>query len=311
MRYAVPLFLLLACAGCGAKTVTMVTDGTGTEEPKVEITAPMTDLAQGAMEQLAATYYDDHGDAVSQTTFTWTSSTPAVATVASDGTVTGVAPGETMIKAAANGVESDPLTLTVVADTNQEVVAVTIAPPSATLAPGDTQAFAAIATNSSGDVLSNVSFTWATDATDVATVDADGLVTAVADGTAALTASADGVESSAVLLEVRSTRSGSFTSAGNHDAVGTATVTRQPNGDLLISFDSSFDVTANPDLYVYLSTFAGVDLNNTDVSYQVAKLTSTSGAQSYTIQNVGLFEYAYVAVYCVPNVVLFGTAELN
>lgn len=302
MRYAVPLFLLLACAGCGAKTVT------GTEEPKVEITAPMTDLAQGAMEQLAATYYDDRGNAVSQTTFTWTSSIPSVATVASDGTVTGVAPGQTMIKAAAKGVESDPLTLTVYSN---QVAVVTVSPTSETLAPGDTRAFTATATNSTGDVLSTVSVAWATDDTDVATVDAAGIVTAVANGTTNLTATADGVTSNQAMLEVRSTRSGSFTPAGNHDAAGTATLTRQPNGDLLLSFDSGFDVTVNPDLYVYLSTFAGVDLNNSDVSYQVAKLTSTSGAQSYTFQNVGLFEYAYVAVYCVPNVVLFGTAELN
>lgn len=305
MRYAVPLFLLLACAGCGAKTVT---DGTGTEKPKVEITAPMTDLAQGAMEQLAATYYDDHGNAVPQTTFTWTSSTPAVATVASDGTVTGVAPGQTRITAAANGVESNGLTLTVYAN---QVAVVTVSPASKTLAPGDTHAFTATAINSNGDVLSNVSVTWATDDTDVATVDAVGVVTAVADGSAVLIATADGVMSNAVTLEVRSTRSGSFTPAGNHDAVGTATVTRQPNGDLLLAFDSSFDVTVNPDLYVYLSTFAGVDLNNTSTSYQVAKLTSTSGAQTYVIPDIGLFEYGYVAVYCVPNVVLFGTAELN
>jgi len=305
MRYAVPLFLLLACAGCGDKTVT---DGTGTEEPKVEITAPMTDLAQGAMEQLAATYYDDHGNAVSQTTFTWTSSTPAVATVASDGTVTGVAPGQTRIKAAANGVESNGLTLTVYAN---QVAVVTVSPASKALAPGDTHAFTATAVNSNGDVLSNVSVTWATDDTDVATVDAAGVVTAVADGSSVLIATADGVMSNAVTLEVRSTRSGSFTPAGNHDAVGTATVTRQPNGDLLLAFDGSFDVTVNPDLYVYLSTFAGVDLNSTSTSYQVAKLTSTSGAQTYVIPNVGLFEYDYVAVYCVPNVVLFGTAELN
>lgn len=306
MRYAVPLTLLLVCAGCGTKTVT---DGTGTEEPKVEITAPMTTLAQGATIQVSATYYDDHGDAVSQTTFTWTSSAPAVATVASDGTVTAVAPGQTMIKAAANGVESDALTITVYSN---QVAVVTVAPASATLAPGDTKAFTATATNSSGDVLSSVSVTWATDDTDVATVSAGGVVTAVDDGTATLTATADGVVSNQVMLEVRSVRSGSFMPAdASHDAAGTATLTRQPNGDLLLSFDSSFDVTVNPNLYVYLSSFDGVDLNDADVSYQVAKLTSTSGAQSYTIQNVGLFEYAYVAVYCVPNVVLFGTAELN
>lgn len=306
MRYAVPLILLLACAGCGTEMMT------GTQEPKVEITAPTTTLEQGATTQLSATYYDDNGDAVSPTTFTWTSSTPAVATVASDGTVTAVAPGQTMIKAAARGVESDALTLTVVAPSNQ-VAVVTVTPASVgALAPGDTKAFTATATNSSGDVISSVSVTWATDDTDVATVSAGGVVTAVDDGTATLTATADGVVSNEVMLEVRSARSGSFTPAdASHDAAGTATLTRQPNGDLLLSFDSSFDVTVNPNLYVYLSSFDGVDLNDADVSYQVAKLTSTSGAQSYVIQNVGLFEYDYVAVYCVPNVVLFGTAELN
>jgi hypothetical protein len=305
MRYAVLLSLLLVCAGCGSNKVT---DGTGTDTPKVEITAPMTAIIQGATEQLSATYYDDHGDAVSQTTFTWTSSTPAVATVATDGTVMAVTPGQTMIKAAARGVESDALTLSV---HSNQVAAVGVAPATALLAPGDTRVFTATAANSDGDPLPNASVTWATDDTDVATVNANGVVTAVADGTASLTATAGGVASSPVMLEVRSTRSSSFTPAGNHEATGTATLTRQANGDLLLSFDSGFSVTDQPEgLYVYLSSFAGVD-TATDASYQVAQLTSTSGAQSYVIQNVGLFKYDYVAVYCVPNVVLFATAGLN
>src|ERR1700674_692649 len=59
------------------------------------------------------------------------------------------------------------------------VASVTVAPPSATIAPGLTQQLSATARDSSGNSITGVGFTWNSDATSVATVDTHGLATAL------------------------------------------------------------------------------------------------------------------------------------
>ena len=80
------------------------------------------------------------------------------------------------------------------------VASVTVAPPSATIAPGLTQQLSATARDSSGNSITGVGFTWNSDATSVATVDTHGLATALNQGTAHITATAGGVTGSAALI---------------------------------------------------------------------------------------------------------------
>src|SRR3984893_9968706 len=80
------------------------------------------------------------------------------------------------------------------------VASVTVAPPSATIAPGLTQQVSATARDSGGNSITGVGFTWSSDATSVATVDTHGLATALNQGTAHITATAGGVTGSATLI---------------------------------------------------------------------------------------------------------------
>jgi beta propeller repeat protein len=78
------------------------------------------------------------------------------------------------------------------------VATVAVTPTTSTLLSiGETVQLAATARDASGDVISGQTFTWASSATGVVTVDATGLATAVDNGTATVTASAGGEQGSA------------------------------------------------------------------------------------------------------------------
>jgi Bacterial Ig-like domain (group 2) len=80
-----------------------------------------------------------------------------------------------------------------------EVASVTVTPATASIGVGKTQQFAAVAKDSSGNVIVGTTFTWSSDTTSTATVNSSGLATAVALGTAHITATASGVNGSATL----------------------------------------------------------------------------------------------------------------
>lgn len=119
------------------------------------------------------------------TAVTWSSANSAIASVSATGEVTGVAAGQTTIRAtsAANAGVSGSAAITVSA--SKGVESVVVSPASAILAPAEQLQAVANVTTTSG-VAKTV--TWASSATSVATVDATGKITAVAPGAATITA---------------------------------------------------------------------------------------------------------------------------
>lgn len=115
------------------------------------------------------------------TAVTWSSSNTAVATVSATGVVTAVAPGSATIiaQSAADANAKDAAVVTV----TPRNISITLAPATATVAPGGTVQLVA---NVSGTT--NTAVTYRSSATAVATVSAAGVVTAVAPGTAIITA---------------------------------------------------------------------------------------------------------------------------
>ena len=138
------------------------------------------ELTEGETATLTATVLPENA---TDKTVTWTSDTPAVATVA-DGVVTAVAEGTAKITAKA-GDASVLCTVTV----KKKVIAVesvTLDPTSLELTVGGTAALTATVLPENA---TDKTVTWSCDNTAVATV-ADGVVTAVAEGTAKVTAHA-------------------------------------------------------------------------------------------------------------------------
>lgn len=93
--------LALAFAACGYR-------GNPNQPPpppqvqKIVVVPANPTVAVGATVQLSDTAYDANGRVVTGLTITWKSSAPAVASVDSNGLVSGVATGSAQISAAAN-----------------------------------------------------------------------------------------------------------------------------------------------------------------------------------------------------------------
>ena len=140
-------------------------------------------VEEGATVTLTATVTP--GNATDKTV-TWSTSNEAIATV-SGGVVTGVKAGEVTITAKA-GDKSATCTVTVTAaSTEPEVVPVTGVTLNQTAVTLDIDQSITLTATVAPENATNKAVTWASDKTDVATVDANGKVTAVAAGTANIT----------------------------------------------------------------------------------------------------------------------------
>lgn len=130
-------------------------------------------------------------------TVTWTSGTPATATIDNDGLVTAVAPGTTTIVARCEGVDSPGKVITV--ETPAGAVASNVVTPATfSINAGGTQILAASPRDASGNFLPGRTVTWGTSNGAIATVGADSgtdahtcTVTAVAEGSVTITATCE------------------------------------------------------------------------------------------------------------------------
>ena len=151
--------------------------------------------AFGATVQLSAEVRDQNARVMAGATVTWTSSANSVATVDASGLVTAAGNGTATITASA-GSASGSAVVTVM----QSVASVEVSPSVYELtALGQTVQLTAEAFDENGHAVAGAEFSWESSDAAVATVDAGGLVTAVAEGVATITASAGEASGSAVV----------------------------------------------------------------------------------------------------------------
>lgn len=135
----------------------------------------------------------------------WTSSSPAVATVSSEGLVTTLSVGTTTISAATAG-KTGTLTFTVLPPPPVETI--TFAPNSGFLPTGVGVPLTATLRDASGGVLSERVITYGSSNPAVATVSATGVVTALATGAVTITVSSEGKSATANFTALTGVRSG-------------------------------------------------------------------------------------------------------
>jgi uncharacterized protein YjdB len=141
----------------------------------------------GQTVQLTAVAKDAQGLAIPGKTFSWQSSSAAVATVSSAGLVTAVASGSATISASVDGV-----TGTAQFSTTQLTVSnLVVNPPTATVTVGQSVQLTATATDALGNVLTGRVPAWASSNPTIATVSSSGNVTTISHGSATITASLD------------------------------------------------------------------------------------------------------------------------
>lgn len=171
----------------------------------LSVTPAAQSLSVGQTVQFTATGTIGHGNSHPSTTqddtdsATWTSSSPAVASVSSTGMATALSAGTTTITASINGytgviTASATLTVTAASGTggaSGSVVSMEIIPSSQSVAvPNETTQFIAIGTTSTGSTVNLTNqVAWSSSSTQIATIGAStGLATALTQGTVTIIA---------------------------------------------------------------------------------------------------------------------------
>ncbi len=190
----------------------------------------------GQAAQLTSTAYDANGHPVVDAQVIWSSSDNSVATVSIDGVVNAIGVGTAEIKAA-----SGDAIASIKVMVSQSVSRIALMTPAVTLtALGETVQVTANVFDLNNTPIAGVRVVWSSGGPSVATVDGDGLVTAIGNGTAEITATAGTVSASVVIAVSQepddidlSRASATLTSPGEIVRI-TATV-RDANGHVISS----------------------------------------------------------------------------
>ena len=200
---------LVTAAGNGAATITaMAGSASGTAAVTVMQSVSAVAISPAAATvverdtlQLVAEATDANGHVVAGAEFSWASGDEAVAIVDAVGLVTGVGAGEVEVTASSSGVagRAELLVEAPVA------TAVTVAPDTLEFtALADTVRLMAEVRDQIGRVMEDEPVAWASSDTMLATVDSEGLVTAVGDGSATITATAGFASGTAAVTVMQS-----------------------------------------------------------------------------------------------------------
>jgi alpha-tubulin suppressor-like RCC1 family protein/uncharacterized protein YjdB len=141
---------------------------------------------------------DGSGNVLSGRVVAWSTSNPAVATVSTEGVVTGIAPGTMSLTAASEG-KSASSSITVC---QRSVASVTVTVNSATLIVGQTTQASATVRDALGNSLTGRAVARTSSNPAVATVSTTGVITAVAPGTVTVTATSEGVSGTSPALTI-------------------------------------------------------------------------------------------------------------
>ncbi len=271
---AVAGFALLSCGGGST--------GPGNGVGKVVITPSNDSIAIGATVTLSAKVVNAQGQVVNGATVFWNTSNANIATVSSNGTVTGVDTGSVQIAASANGVSG----IAAISVLPRPVAAVSVSPPTVTLKVGGTVHLVALLTDADGNPLTGRVVTWSSSDPTVATVDNTGLVTAVAVGPATITATSEGKSgSAAVSVGAQTPATITVTPPSVSITVGqtsqlSATV-KDASGATIAGASVAWTID-KPSVASLSSSGLGAD-TVTGISVGTATITATSGAAHTTV----------------------------
>ena len=192
-------FASLALVACGGESAPPSTPAPPTVTvASVTVSPPSLRLTVRQSSTLSAEARDASGAVLAGQTVSWASADEAIASVGASGVVTGIAAGTTTVTATAGG-RLGAASITVV-PISVSLVSLDVATVS--LQVGQVQQLAATPKDSAGNALVGRTIAWSSANTDVATVSASGVVSAIAVGTTTVSATSEGVKGTAAVSVV-------------------------------------------------------------------------------------------------------------
>lgn len=147
-------------------------------------------------QNLSAVVYDQNGQVMSGAALTWTSSNTAVVTVTAQGVVRSIGAGNARITA-----RSGNASAAVEVKVGQTAASIRLSPSTLTIMDlGGTGTFSATVLDAGGAAIPGAQVAWTSSDSTVATVNAEGLVTAVGSGMAEITATSNGATAKGTVL---------------------------------------------------------------------------------------------------------------
>ena len=162
----------------------------------LSISPSSSSISAGGTVQLTAHATDASGNALTGRAVAWQSSNNSVASITTNGLVTGIHLGSATITATSEG-KSAGATINVGAGS---VASVAVTPGSLGLAAGNTQQLSATLKDGAGNVVTGQPISWSSSNTSIGTVSSSGLVTASHAGSVTITATSSGKSGAATLI---------------------------------------------------------------------------------------------------------------
>ena len=205
IRVLVLSLTVLTVGGCGGGSTPAPTEPVIAPPPLPVLTSMTISLTSTSIQegqQVVATVQpsDSHGKPMTVGLPAWTSSAPTIADVSSSGLITTFSVGRATISATVGTVMgSVTITVTPYPPGPRPVAALAVTPLSGLLQIGQTLRLVALPTDFAGNPLSGRAITWTSNSPAIATVSADGVVTAFASGEVVIEATSEGKSSAAAL----------------------------------------------------------------------------------------------------------------
>lgn len=308
MKYIIGLSLvfLSACVGTDLIDDPIV-------DPVLEVDQELVTLLKGESFQLTYTYLNEYG-VEDETKPEWLIDDVTIASINADGNITALKAGQTKVKGVINNTISNDVLLSIVEDENSIVKVLIETPAKFQINIGETLELSSTAWNINDQLVEGNIYEWKVNNSSVATISNSGQLVGISNGAVKVTAIIDGIESVPLEIQIGSdVRSGTFVSSGSYDAQGTASLSKNSSGEVILTFSDDFRTSFALGTFIYLSnSTSGSDTKASGL--ELDEITS-NGAKTFNVtaikSNVTLDTYKYVIILCKPASITFGYAELN
>jgi peptidoglycan/xylan/chitin deacetylase (PgdA/CDA1 family) len=196
----------IVTVGADGKTTSVSITVTSPPPPQpvlnqISVSPASASIAAGQSQSYTAVGYDQFNNPMSGITFTWAADDNGSIVSLNGNVATGVSPGNAHITASASGISSGPASLTILLPP-PVLTSLVVTPATPSIFTAASQQFTAVGYDQRGNAMSGLTIGWASANKNVATVDGAGLATGLSVGTSQISASAQGVNSNAVILTV-------------------------------------------------------------------------------------------------------------